>query len=124
GDDAHVVTIEVAKDVVGYNLKNGRVANSDLDIQTNSRNALAALNAEILFTDGNDTFARLENNGQSIWLHVYSQENGIQVAAIEEKPLQVSIMPPEASALKSALDKDGRIALHVSFDFAKATLKP
>jgi outer membrane protein OmpA-like peptidoglycan-associated protein len=123
GDDERVVTIEGTKYLVGYNLKNGAVANSDLDIQTNYRNALAALNAEILFTDGNDTFARLENNGQSIWLHVYSQENGIQVAAIEEKPLQLSIQPPEASALKTALDKEGRIALYVNFDFAKATLK-
>ena len=32
--------------------------------------------------------------------------------------------PPEASALKAALDKDGRVALYVNFDFAKSTLKP
>ena len=123
GDDERVVSIEGAKFVIDYTLKDGAVANSDLDIQTNYRNALAALNPETLFADGYNTVVRLENNGQSIWLHVYSQENGIQVATIEEKPLQVSIMPPEASALKTALDKDGRIALYVNFDFAKATLK-
>ena len=32
--------------------------------------------------------------------------------------------PPEASALKAALDKDGRVALYVNFDFAKSQLKP
>src|SRR5262249_53341325 len=124
GDDERTVAIEGAKFVIDYTLKDGAVANSDLDIQTNYRNALAPLHPETLFADGYNTVVRLENNGQSIWLHVYSQENAIQIAAIEEKPLELSIKPPEASALKTALDKDGRIALYVNFDFAKATLKP
>lgn len=67
--------------------------------------------------------ARLENNGQTIWLNVYSQENDIQLEIIEEKAFQASITAPEASAMKTALDKDGRISLYVNFDFNKATLK-
>ena len=67
--------------------------------------------------------ARLENNGQTIWLNVYSQENDIQLEIIEEKAFQASIAAPEASAMKTALDKDGRISLYVNFDFNKATLK-
>lgn len=57
--------------------------------------------------------------------------NGLPVAAsasfvwhiIEEKAFQASITAPEASAMKTALDKDGRISLYVNFDFNKATLK-
>jgi len=67
--------------------------------------------------------ARVETAGQTIWMQIYSQETGIEVTAIEEKPFQASIKPLEANALKAALDKDGRVALYVNFDFAKATLK-
>jgi outer membrane protein OmpA-like peptidoglycan-associated protein len=43
---------------------------------------------------------------------------------IEEKPFQATIQPPQAGALKSALDRQGRVALYVNFETAKATLKP
>jgi outer membrane protein OmpA-like peptidoglycan-associated protein len=43
---------------------------------------------------------------------------------IEEKPFQASLQAPQANALKTALDREGRVALYVNFDFAKATLKP
>jgi outer membrane protein OmpA-like peptidoglycan-associated protein len=63
-------------------------------------------------------------NGQTIWMGLYTQENEIQLTVIEEKAFEASMKPPEASALKAALDKDGRVALYVNFDFAKSTLKP
>jgi outer membrane protein OmpA-like peptidoglycan-associated protein len=43
---------------------------------------------------------------------------------MEEKPFRMTIQPPTADAMKDALDKAGRIALYVNFDFAKASLKP
>ncbi|MBS0530910.1 MAG: OmpA family protein [Proteobacteria bacterium] len=124
GDDSHDIEVQGAKFTVAYAQKQGAPLNSDLEIQENYRAALAALGAQMLFTDGSDTVARLDENGRSIWIKVHSQETEIDVATIEEKPFQASIKPPEASAMKAALDKDGHIALYVNFDFNKATLKP
>jgi outer membrane protein OmpA-like peptidoglycan-associated protein len=123
GDDTSTVTVEGA--LYDINYTNGSNApNSDLAIQQNYRDALKKLGAQTLFTDDRDTTARLEDAGKTIWIKVYSQETGIEVTAVEEKAFAASITPPTADALKTALDKDGRIALYVNFDFNKATLKP
>jgi outer membrane protein OmpA-like peptidoglycan-associated protein len=123
GDDTSTVTVEGALYDVNYSSGPGAPA-SDLAIQQNYRDALNTLGAQILFADGRDTTARLENAGKTIWIKVYSQETGVEVTAVEEKAFAASITPPTADALKTALDKDGRIALYVNFDFNKATLKP
>ena len=123
GDDWREVEAQGAKFSVNYEGKPNSLA-SDLDIQENYRAALKALSAQLLFSDDRNTVARLEDKGQTIWVKVYSQENEIEVVAIEEKAFEASIKPPEASALKTALEKDGHVALYVNFDFAKATLKP
>jgi outer membrane protein OmpA-like peptidoglycan-associated protein len=123
-EEVREVPVQGAKFVVPYTLKAGAKPNSDLEIQENYRAALAALGAQILYTDNRATVARLEQGGQTIWVRVYSQENDIEVAAIEEKPFQPTVAPPQAAALKRALDKDGRVALYLNFDSAKATLRP
>ena len=124
GDGSKDVTVEGAKYYVSYAPKEGATPSSDLEIQENYRTALKNLGAQILFEDGRTTVARLDSNGQPIWISVHSQETEIDVSVIEEKPFQASIEPPKADALKAALDKDGRVALYVNFDFAKATLRP
>ena len=63
------------------------------------------------------------HEGQVVWLKLYSQETSIELIVIEEKPFQASITPPRADEMRAALDRDGRIALHVHFDFGIATLK-
>jgi outer membrane protein OmpA-like peptidoglycan-associated protein len=123
GDDTSTVTVEGALYTVNYSSGSG-APESDLAIQQNYRDALKKLNAQILFTDPNNTTARLDDAGKTIWIKIYSQETGIELTAIEEKAFAASITPPTADALKTALDKDGRIALYVNFDFNKATLKP
>lgn len=123
GEETRDVEAQGAKTTVTYEPKPNGIA-SDLDIQENYRAVLTALGAQILFADDRNTTARLENNGQTIWVKVYSQETYIEVNVIEEKAFETSIKPPEASALKAALDRDGRIALYVNFDFAKTALKP
>ena len=111
------------KYVVAYSLKPGAEAASDAEIQENYRAALGLLGAGMLYTDPRTTVARLEQNGQTIWVRVYSQDSEIEVRAIEEKPFPATL-PPPAAALKSALDKDGRVALSIGFDGARAALKP
>jgi len=67
--------------------------------------------------------ARLEQNSQTIWVRVYSQDGEIEVRAIEEKPFAAA-PALQAAALKSALEKEGRVALSIGFDGAKAGLRP
>ncbi len=122
GDDTSTVTVEGA--LYNVNYSPGGSPASDLAIQQNYRDALKALNAQLLFTDDNNTTARVDDAGKTIWIKLYSQETSIELTAIEEKAFAASITPPTADALKAALDKDGRIALYVNFDFNKATLKP
>lgn len=124
GDDVHPVKVQGAKYTVSYAIGQGVQATSDLEIQENYRNALKALGADILLADGGRTVARLDQNGQHIWIDIYSQENAIEINTIEEKAFQASIQPPTANVLKTALDKDSRVSLYVNFDFNKATLKP
>jgi outer membrane protein OmpA-like peptidoglycan-associated protein len=119
------VEVQGARFSVVYNLAQNTKPNSDLDIQENYRAVLASFGAQILFADDRNTVARLNDAaGQLIWVRIYSQETKIELTAIEEKAFQANIKPPEASAMKTALARDGHVALYVNFDFNKATLKP
>jgi outer membrane protein OmpA-like peptidoglycan-associated protein len=118
------VTVAGKAFALGYTLKDGAPALSDLEIQTNYRNRLKELGALLMHTEPRYTYANLEQNGQNIWLSVYSSESSVEINVVEEKPFQASIEPPKEDALKAALDKDGHVALYINFDFAKATLKP
>lgn len=109
---------------LGYALKDGAPALSDLEIQTNYRNRLKELGALITHSAPRYTYANLEQNGQNIWISIYSSEASVEINVVEEKPFQASIEPPQEDALKAALDTNGHIALYLNFDFAKATLKP
>jgi OOP family OmpA-OmpF porin len=116
-DEIREVAAQGAKHVVGYSLKAGATPASDVEIQENYRAALAGLGAATLYTDPRTTVARLEQGGQTIWVRVTSQESDIEVQAIEEKPFAAPA--PQAAALKPALDREGRAALHLAFEGAK-----
>ena len=79
-----------------YKVQPGTDTQSNIAIQTNYRTALKALNAQILFTDDNTTTARLESNGQTIWIGIGNLFENISVTVIEEKP--VAPPPPPARA--------------------------
>jgi outer membrane protein OmpA-like peptidoglycan-associated protein len=124
GDEAKTVTVQGAKYRVSYSLREGAQPSSDLDILQNYRTALEVLGAQILFTDASNVDARLEKNGSPVWIKISSGGGETDLSVIEEKAFQASIQPPKADALKAALEKDGHIALHIHFDFGKATLRP
>jgi len=121
GNDREV-TVQGKLYSVSYGPHEGAPPVSNLEIQENYQTALKALGAEITWSDGSNTYARVLDHGTVVWLRVYSSETSVEITAIEEKPFQASIQPPQASALKAALDAQGRVALYVNFEFAKATL--
>ncbi|WP_280821336.1 OmpA family protein [Pseudaminobacter soli (ex Li et al. 2025)] len=126
GDDGDVRDIDVngARFFVRYEAADRSKPASDADIHANYRMAVKKLGGEVLHSDHQWTYARFVHEGQVFWLKLFSQEADIELTVIEEKPFQASITPPRADELRTALDKDGRVSLHVNFDFAKATLKP
>lgn len=131
GDDIKEVTPQGTRTYVVYIPKTGPDCTipkaqcaSDIDAILNYQSAMQSLGGEVLFQDDRHTTARAVVNGQTIWMGLYTQENEIQLTVIEEKAFEASMKPPQASSLKAALDKDGRVALYVNFDFAKATLRP
>jgi len=124
GDDTYGVMVEGAKYALSYTLKVGSQASSDVEIQENYRQALQALNASVVYTEPRTLVAVLEKDGQTVWVSVHSQESQIDLGVIEERDFQLGSRPLGEEALRSALDKDGRVTLYVGFDFNKPTLKP
>lgn len=108
---------------VGYALKEGKPLLSNVEIQFNYIEALRAQGAEILSSGGRDMTARLLRDGQVIWIKIYADQSSVEVSALEEKPFEPSIKPAQQE-IRGALDKTGRVALYVNFDFDKATLRP
>ena len=118
--------VEGARYDIEYDIKKGAHPATPLEIATNYRNALKQIGAEILYAedDESSTVARYDDHGQAIWMQIDTDGDSINIYTIEEKAFQASIKPPDASAMKTALDKDGHIALYIHFDFDKATLRP
>lgn len=123
GDDAREVQVAGARHSVTYRSAHPQAA-SPIEVRENYKATFLAAGGQVMFSEPNLIVARLEDKGQSIWVSVYAEESLIELTAIEEKPFQSSVQPPTASALKTALDKDGRVSLYINFDFNKATLKP
>lgn len=127
GNDSHPVKVQGTYYKVRYDLTDGAKEPSWALSQANYLHALKALDAEILFVqdDGHSSLdARYEDHGTQVWMEVVMYNDGIEVTAVEEHPFQASIKPAQASELKTALDKDGHVALYINFDFNKATLRP
>ncbi len=70
GDDTQDVEVMGAKYVINYSSKDGVPEQSSLAIQTNYREALKKLGAQILYSSDDHTTARLEDKGQPIWVAV------------------------------------------------------
>ncbi len=96
-DETHDVTVQGARIEVDYALRDGGAQASDADIQENYRTALAALGAEVLFTDERNTTARLMRDGQPIWIKVWSEEAAINITVIEQGPHRPAMMPPRGN---------------------------
>ena len=121
--ESREIAVQGARHFIRYVPVDDQRVAADAGIHANYRMAVARLGGEVVHGDRNWTYARLVHEGQVVWLKLYSQETSIELIVIEEKPFQASITPPRADEMRAALDRDGRIALHVHFDFGIATLK-
>lgn len=68
----------------------------------------------------------IRKDGKEYWIDVSTgalPPHGY-VVVLEKEGMKQSLGFLDASAMKQAIDKDGRVALHVNFDTDKATLRP
>ena len=122
GDASRTVKVQGRTTTIRYTPPSGSQT-TDEEIEANYRDALQKLGAEILRERDLDTTARLVSNGQVVWIKISSQEAQVKIEAVEEKPFEPAIKPAP-DTLRAALDKAGRVALYINFEFAKATLRP
>ncbi len=137
-----------------FNLQNGDRTYSEREFLRNYQNAITALggsrintaqytDASIAAAGGRDKMEKTAYGApvipdyphDSYLIRTPDKEYWIEVSTgviplhgflvvLERKAMEQSVGFLDAAAMKKALDKDGRVALHVNFDTDKATLRP
>ena len=77
-----------------YRLRPGKDTPSNLEIQSNYKLQLQQLGAEIIVSEGRDTYARLVKNGAETWFRVYSSEDSIETTVLRVTPPKLTLLPP------------------------------
>ncbi len=124
GDEGKEIGVEGAVYVGRYVLLKDSTPASITDIVENYRHAILSRGGEEVARERRHLIGRLIDNDTVVWVHLYAEQTQYELTVVEEKPFESSLRPPKADALRAALDKQGRVALYVNFDFAKATLRP
>jgi outer membrane protein OmpA-like peptidoglycan-associated protein len=96
-DESKTMTVAGAKCEQDYTPKDGTDPLSDLEIQSNYRDQLAKLGAQIVFKDDRDTDAKLVTNGKETWIHIYSQETEIDVHVVDKSTLVDTLTAPSGA---------------------------
>ena len=92
-----------------YSAKEGAPVMSNLEIQTNFRQQLEQIGAQITWTDGSNTYAKLAKNGAEKWIRIYSSETSIEATTVEKAPRKQVLTAPSG--------KDYRLLGHMpTFD--------
>jgi OOP family OmpA-OmpF porin len=94
-----------------------------LQIVRNYANAIKKIGGMVILENPRDVTVKLvTDDGREVWAFVWnetSEEYGVVIVEKEEMKQEVT-----ASAMLSALESTGRIALYINFDTAKADIKP
>lgn len=91
------------------------------------RDALEKTNhAAAMVPDYRHDIYLLRQGGKEWWIDVSTGSFPLHgyVVVLEKAGMKQSLGFLDAAAMKQAIDKDGRVALHINFDTDKATLRP
>jgi outer membrane protein OmpA-like peptidoglycan-associated protein len=77
-----------------YMIKDGVDPLSDLEIQSNYRDQLSKLGAQVVYKDDSDTIAKLVKDGHETWIKVYSEGTEINVTVVDKRPLVDTLTAP------------------------------
>lgn len=152
GDKAIAVEGRIFHD--RFNLASGDRKYSDIEFRRNYENAIAGLGGKKVNTTqythevmaaagGRDALEKtnhaagmnpdyphdiylLRQGGKEWWIDISTGAFPLHgyVVVLEREGMKQSLALLDAAAMKQAIDKDGRVALHVNFDTDKATLRP
>jgi outer membrane protein OmpA-like peptidoglycan-associated protein len=75
-------------------IKDGVDPLSDLEIQSNYRDQLSKLGAQVVYKDDSDTIAKLVKDGHETWIKVYSEGTEINVTVVDKRPLVDTLTAP------------------------------
>ncbi len=94
GDEVTQVTVAGSTCKTDYDLKPGSEEMSSLEIQMNYRQQLSQLGAQTMWSDDNNTTAKLVKDNQETWISVESGGGEINVIVLNKKPLKLTLTAP------------------------------
>ena len=121
GDKATTVEGKIVSNT--YTQPDSATANSRALVQHNYINALTAGGWTILVQDPDHIVAKQIKNGAERWVQVDGNGGNYYMLHLAQKAgMQQSVVT--ADDMATALNRDGRISLHINFDTGKSTIKP
>jgi len=97
--------------------------NSALKVERNYENALTTSGWTILDKGDGYLTAKQIKNGKERWIELsHNEGNGYVLDLVEKAGMAQSVVT--ADDMTTALNRDGRISLHINFDTGKATITP
>lgn len=109
-----------------YSLIEGEEPLSQLQILRNYENAVKSLNGDFLYKHDSGFHARFTKDGEEYYMifEVYHGSGSYSIAIVKPQAMQDEITIVDSDAMLAALDKSGHIALYITFDTGKSTIKP
>lgn len=123
--EGQTVATEVQGKIVlnRYKQPDDAAPNSAVKVQMNYRNALQAGGWTIVFDNPDLIVAKQIKNGEERWFQLDDNGGSFYDLHLAQKAgMQQSVVSSDDMA--SALNRDGRISLHINFDTGKSTIKP
>lgn len=119
----NMVPVEGAYYWIGYALKEGVKAPSELQIVRNYTHAIQKIGGKVVLETRDKAYLQVEKGGATTWIHVSAHSVGTQydLTIIEKKAMSQEVT---AGDMLAALNKQGFVALYINFDTDKATIKP
>jgi outer membrane protein OmpA-like peptidoglycan-associated protein len=134
-DGKKVITVEGRVQTNYYTLKEGATSASELQIRRNYENALKKMGAAFVYdgrmpdtfedtrSNADQTVGRIEKGGSAVWLEVspFSDGSSYYLTVVQVEAMKQDVT---AGELLKALQAEGHVALYITFDTGKATIKP
>ncbi|HEY4212472.1 MAG TPA: OmpA family protein [Steroidobacteraceae bacterium] len=121
GDHATTVEGKIVHNT--YSQPDSATQHSQLFVENNYMNALTAGGWTIVAHDRDHIVAKQIKNGAERWVQMDSNAGHMYVLHLAQKAgMQQSVVT--ADDMATALNRDGRISLHINFDTGKSTIRP
>ena len=106
-----------------YRQPDDATPNSPLKVERNYENALQASGWTILSKSDSEITAKQIKNGQERWVELsYNDGSDYYIDVAQKTGMQQSVVT--ADDMATALNRDGRISLHINFTTGKSTIEP